>query len=117
MARTELTVTTLQGAYGAYGANEADVTMAAADVANGNTVEMQEGDILLAHNTGGAPYYLTIDGVADPYGRDTGIEQYDIDADELAVFGPYQFPGWRQSDGGLYIDAENAAIRLGVLRA
>jgi hypothetical protein len=41
MARTDLTKVTAEGPYGNYGANEADVTMAAADVQTATSSHMR----------------------------------------------------------------------------
>lgn len=115
-ARTELTVTTLEGAYGDYGVNDADVTMAGADVANGNTFTLNEGDILIAHNTNVGAQTVTIDSVADVYGRTGDITTYSLAADDYAAFGPFKRPGWAQTGGQLHVDATHAEVLLGVLR-
>ncbi|MBU2249525.1 MAG: hypothetical protein KKD77_22450 [Gammaproteobacteria bacterium] len=112
-----MTVTTMEGAYGDYGANEADVAMAAADVGNGNYWVLKEGDVLLAHNTNVGAQTITIASVADKYGRSGNIAAYSIGADEYAVFGPFQFHGWRQTTGWIHVDAASADVLLGVLRA
>lgn len=118
MARTALTVTTLEGAFGDYGANEADITMAAADVANGNSIDgLKEGDIVIAYNSDVGAQTVTFTSVADPStGRTGDITAYSIGASEYAAFGPFKSRGWRQSDGDLYIDASDAGVLLGVLR-
>jgi len=118
MARTALTVTTLLDAYGDYSAGAADVTLAAGDVGNGNDFTLQEGDIVIAQNSDGAnPYYITIDSVADAqHNREGDITEYALAAADVAVFGPFKHNGWRQADGKMYIDVENAAVLVGILR-
>ena len=109
-------MTTALGPYGDYStANAADLTMAAADVGNGNQFASSGRDLLVAYNSGGSPYYVTVSSVADPYGRTGDITQYDVGAGEYAVFGPFKRPGWIQTDGYVYVDAENAAVYLGVV--
>ena len=116
MARTSLTKTTALGSYGDYStANAADLTMAAADVVNGNQFVSTGRDLLIARNSGGSAYYVTVSSSEDPYGREGDITQYDVGAGEVAIFGPFKRPGWVQSDGYIYVDAENAAVYLGVV--
>lgn len=117
MARTLLTVTTLEGAYGDYGAGDADITMAAADAAQGNAFVLREGDILFADNTTGGALTVTIDSVADDRGRTGDITAYSIGAGEYAAFGPFGRPGWAQpSTYYLHVDASAVGVKLGVLR-
>lgn len=116
MARTSLTKTTALGAYGTYSAAAAKLTMTAADVANMNQVTFGGEDLVIAHNTGGSPYTLTITSVADPFGRTQDITTYSIPAGEYAIFGPFKAAGWLQSDGKLYLAASNASVLLGVVK-
>ena len=116
MARTDLTESTAEGAYGDYGANEADVTMAAGDAVNGNQFTATGNDLLIAHNTGAGAETVTITSVADEYGRSGNITTYSIGAGEYAAFGPFKRHGWMQSDGEIYVDVSSADIKLGVVR-
>jgi hypothetical protein len=116
MARASLTKTTALGAYGTYSAAAAKLTMAAANVADMNQFTFGGEDLIVAHNTGGSPYTLTISSVADPYGRTQDITTYSIPAGEYAVFGPFKAPGWLQSDGKIYLAASNASVLLGVVK-
>jgi hypothetical protein len=117
MARTTLTKTTALGAYGDYSvANAADVTMTAADTSNKNQFVVSSSDLVIAYNSGGSAYTVTIDSAADPhYGREGDITTYSIGAGEHAVFGPFKRPGWVQSDGYVYLEASNAAVYFGVI--
>lgn len=116
MARTPLVVTTLEGAYGDYGAGEADITMAAADIAVQNDFTLNEGDIVFAHNTSGGALTVTINSVADEKGRTGDITTYSVGAGEYAAFGPFTRPGWVQTTGKLHLEASGVAVKLGVLR-
>lgn len=118
MPRTTLTKTTALGAYSAsYAtANAADLTMTAADVSNKNQFVCSSSDLVVAHNGGGSAYTVTITSVADPhYARTGDIATYSIGAGEYAVFGPFQRPGWVQTDGYIYLEASNAAVLFGVV--
>lgn len=115
MARTDLTKTTALGAYGTYAVNAADLTMAAADVVNKNQFVASGNDLIVAHNTGASAYTVTISSAPDPYGRSGDIAAYSIGAGEYAVFGPMKLPGWMQTDGKVYLEASNAAVKFGVV--
>jgi len=116
MARTSLTKTTALGAYGTYSANAADLTMAAADVGDKNQFTFAGNDLVVAHNTAGTAQTVTISSVADPYGRTGDIDTYSIGAGEYAVFGPFEAAGWQQSDGKVYLEADSADVKLGVVK-
>lgn len=115
MARTSLTKTTALGAYGSYSANAADLTMAAADTSNLNQFTANGNDLVIAHNTGGSAYTITITSVADPFNRTGDIATYSLGAGEYAIFGPFKAAGWQQSDGKIYLQASNAAVHFGVV--
>jgi len=116
MPRTLVVHTTMLGAYGTYGANLADITMAAADVGNKQYISLVEGDILIAHNTGAGAQTVTIDSVASPTtGRTGSITTYSIGIGEYAVFGPFRLRGWGSS-GLLNFEADSADVLFGVLR-
>lgn len=117
MARTTLTPNTALGwLHGSYTANAADLTMTAADAVNYNEVVASGNDLVIAHNTGGSAYTVTITSAADPYGRTGDISAYSLGAGEYAVFGPFRNLGWMQTDGKLYFQASNAAVKFGVVR-
>ena len=116
MARTTLTKTTALGPYGDYSAaNAADLAMAAADTTNYNQFVASSRDLVIAHNTGGSAYTVTITSSDDPYGRTGDVAAYSLGAGEYAVFGPFKRPGWVQADGYVYLQASNAAVKFGVV--
>ena len=100
----------------AYSANAADLTMTAADVSNYEEVALTGAEIIIAHNTGASAYTITISSVADAQGRTGDIAAYSLGAGEYAVFGPFGTEGWLQSDGKLYFQASDAAVKFGVVR-
>ncbi len=117
MARTTLTAKAALGnATNAYTAGAADLTMTAADVANKNEVVASGNDLVIAHNTGGVAYTVTITSVADPYGRTGDIATYSLDAGDYVVFGPLKNEGWMQSNGKLYFEASNAGVKFGIVK-
>lgn len=118
MARTTLTKTTALGAYGDYSvANAADLTMTAADTSNQNQFVASSRDLVIAHNTGGSAYTVTVTSAEDPhYNRSGDITTYSIGAGEIAILGPFKRPGWVQADGYVYLEANNAAVEFGVVQ-
>ena|SRR3990172_6212686 len=118
MARTVLTKTTPLGSYPTLPlvANSADVTMTAADVANKNSFAASGNDLIIVQNTDAVnPYTVTITSIADDYKRTGDITAYTLQAGEIAVLGPFKLPGWQQADRSIYLEANNAAIKFGVL--
>lgn len=113
MARTTLTKTT---APGGYAAAAVAVTMTAADVANKNQFRVAGSDLLIVHNTGASQRTFTITSSADPiFGRTKDITAETIDAGVIKVFGPIHPTGWIQSDGYVYLEANNAEVKFGVV--
>lgn len=115
MARTTLTKTTPVGSYGTYSAAAAKMTMTAADVANKNQFVATGHDLVVAYNSGGSPYTVTITSAPDEFGRSGDITTYSVPAGETHIFGPFKLPGWQQTDGKIYLEASNASILFGVI--
>lgn len=118
MARATLTKTTPLGSKSSlYTANAADITFAAANVSDKNQFVASGKDLVLAWNSNPTnPYTVTITSVADPtYGRTGDITTYSLAAGEIACFGPLVLEGWSQTDGKIYLEASNAAIKFAVL--
>lgn len=113
MARTTLTKTAAPGPYAADGVA---LTLTAADTANNNQFVASGKDIVIAQNTdGAAAHNVTITSVADDKGRTGDITNHSVPADGIAVFGPFEVAGWRQSDGKIYLEADNASIKFGII--
>lgn len=117
MPRTTLTALAALGPWGAYSvANSADLPMSAADVGNKNQVAATGNDLVIAHNTGGSPYTITITSIADPRNNRTGdITTYSLGAGEYAAFGPFKGVGWKHTDGYIYFEASNALVKFGIV--
>ncbi len=113
MAPTALTKTTAPGSFAAAGVA---VTLAAADVGNGNKFVATGNDLVVVQNTDAVnPYTYTITSVADPYGRTKDITTESIAPSAIRIFGPMKQTGWMQTDGTILILASNAAVKIGVI--
>lgn len=112
MARQTLTKATAPGAYATAGAA---ITMTAADTVNKEQFVSTGKELVIAQNTGGSPYTVTINSVADEYGRTGDVTAYSVAAGAIAVFGPFPVHGWRQSDDKIYLEANNTAVKFGVI--
>jgi len=114
--RVTLVKTTPLGAYASYATiNSADMVMAAADVSGYNQFVASGNDLVVAFNSDSGAQTLTINSVADPYGRTGNITTYSIGAGEYAIFGPFRQDGWMQTDGKIYLAASSALVKLGVI--
>lgn len=91
--------------------------MTAADTSNKNSFPLTGREVVIAHNTGASAYTVTITSVDDRYGRSEDISAESIAAGDIRVYGPgLALEGWQQTDGSLYLEANNAAVKFGVLR-
>jgi len=114
--RVTLVKTTPLGAYGSYATiNTADMTMAAADTDGKNQFVASGNELVVAFNSDSGAQTLTVNSVADPYGRTGNIATYSIGAGEYAIFGPFRLDGWKQTDGKIYLEASSALVKLGVI--
>lgn len=112
MAATTLTKTVSPGKYSQTGTA---VTMAGADVGNGNDFAQDRDVLVIAQNTGGSPYTVTITSQADPqYGRTGDVNAQSLAAGEIRIF-RLTGPGWADSNGKINISATNAAVQFGVV--
>lgn len=115
--RITLTKTIALGSYGNYAtAGVADLTMTAADTSDLNQFVANGNDLVIAHNTGASAYTVTITSMPDPFGRTKDIAAYQLEVGDYAVFGPFALTGWVQTDGKIYLQANNAAIKFGVVQ-
>jgi hypothetical protein len=110
MARTAIAGQAAPGCTGA-GVTGLILTQTAADTGNNNSTPSTGKELLVAYNSDGAnTYTVTVTSVADPLGRTGDISAFSIAHGKIAIFGPFQQTGWRQPDGNLYYQANNAAI-------
>lgn len=93
------------------------VTMAAADTVNNNYLTAKTHFLLIAHNTGGSPYTITIPSKAFPPSNRTGnVTAQSLAAGEIRVF-ELTIQGWgdtANSNKLAGIVCSNAAIKLGI---
>jgi len=106
---------TAQAAPGKWPAAGAVVTFLAADVTNKEQFTLTGRELLLAKNTGGSPFTVTINSVNDPYNRTKDITAESVAAGAERMFGPLDVVGWKQTDGRLYFEASNVAIQFAVI--
>jgi len=117
MPRTTLTPQNPPGAYpGTIAANAADMTFAAADVANKNQFAATGKELLVVRNDNVGAQTVTINSVVDTFKRTGDITAYSLGASEYAFFGPFPVGGWRQTDGNLYLEGSHADIKFAVIR-
>jgi hypothetical protein len=118
MGRTTLTRTTPLGPYPTLqpAADALDLILTAADTTNNNQILLDGPVIVVAHNTGVAARTLTITSSADAQNRTGDISAYSIGAGEYACFKIDQTTGWKQTDGYLYLQANNAEVKIGAIR-
>ena len=83
---------------------------------DGNQIALTGNQLLLVRNTDGAVTYgVTVESSDDPYGRRGHIQGVPIPPSIIKSFCKFPKAGWRQSDGYLYLNAENVAIEFMVL--
>lgn len=118
MGRTTLTRTSPVGPYPTLpvSANALDLVMTGADITNNNQILLDGPMIVIAQNTDTVDRTITLTSSADPQKRTGDISAYTLSADEIAAFKIDQIAGWAQTDGYLYLQANNAAVKLGAIR-
>lgn len=100
----------------AVAANSLDIAFTAADVANGNQVKLTGRELLLVKNGHAAdPHNFTIESVPDGCNREADITAYSLAAGEYAAFWLGSITGWRQTDGYLYLSADDASIMFAII--
>jgi hypothetical protein len=112
-----LTPVTIKGPFEAIAANGADFTFAAGSTGT-DTIACTGRQIILALNSDPTnPYTVTISSVDDEKGRSEDITAYSLAAGEYAVFGVglTNAAGWKQTNGTIIVDVENAAVKWAVL--
>jgi hypothetical protein len=92
------------------------LTFTAADTSNGNKVALTGKELILVQNSGASAYTVTVTSAPDSLGRTKDIVAESIAAGVIKAFGVPQVEGWRQTDGTLSLDANNAAIKFAVIR-
>jgi len=91
------------------------LTETAADVTNKEQVKWTGREIIVAHNTGASARTVTITSTADSLGRTGDITADSIAAGAIAFYGPFNGEGWKQADGYIYFEANNAEVKFGII--
>ena len=121
MARVLVAAQTTPGAYPTLpvGANSKDLTFQVCDSGLGNYSPIVESKTLvLIQNIAVGAKTVSFTSVADAYGRTGDITNYSVGASEIAMFGPFKAAGWSHgvgADGGVWIDGEDANIKIAVV--
>lgn len=94
------------------GANDID------DGADDNDFAATGRDLLIVHNSTGAPVNLLVTSVADRFGRETDPNPLSlaIPAGETHRFGPLATAGWAASNGRIKIQASATGLRAAILQ-
>ena len=116
-ARVTLTKLTACGSYPSLqpAVNTLDLPMTAASTASKDQFAATGNDLIIAHNTGAGAHTVTISSVANAKNRTGDITAYSIDAGEIAVIGPLKNLGWTQTDGKIYLEANHAEVKFGII--
>lgn len=117
MARVNITPVAVIGPYPALpvAANALDIVLTAADASEKNQASVAGSrQLLLALNTGAGAHTVTLTSAADDKGRSGDISAYSVGAGELMAF-LFKSPGWRQTDGKLYFEANDPEVKFAVI--
>ena len=113
MARTDLSPIVAGGPYA--GALDT-IVFTAADVANKNAFKLTGRELILVQNTDASARNVTLTSVDDPYGRQETVGPVSVAAGAVRAFWAGALPGWIQSDGKFYLEADNVAVTFAVVR-
>lgn len=119
MARTPITSASIRQLipqHTTVSAGAADLANEAGDSVDGNEVDCTGTELVIVENTDAGAQTVTFTAAPDEIGRAGAITAYSVAAGAIAIFGPFNTSGWRQTDGKLYIDVSDALVFLGVLR-
>ena len=89
-------------------------TFTAANVTDKQETPCTGRELIVARNSGASSRTITIEGVPI-YGRDGDITAESIAAGAVKVFGPFNRKGFRQTDGMIYFEANNAEVLFAVI--
>lgn len=97
------------------GAGTMTLTETAADATNKEQFVPSGDDLIIAHNIGASARTISFTSVADEQKRTGDVTAYSIAAGGIAVF-RMKKPGWLQTDGKIYIEANNAEVKWAVVQ-
>lgn len=115
MARTTITPASAPGQFPTAGAA---AVFTAADVGNMNQALASGKDLIIVRNTNATSpeqsHTFTLSSVADEKNRYGNITDT-IPAGATRVYGPLPWLGWKQTDGYLYFNANDAEVVIAVV--
>ena len=118
MARTSLTPNAPLGPYPSLppSANALDLTWTAADTVNKNQFNFNGPKLILARNSHAVTAYtVTLTSKVDNRNRTGDITSYSLDAGDVMAFKIDSSEGWQQSDGYVYLEANNASVLFAII--
>ncbi len=101
---------------GTVNAGDLTVVPVAADVANGNNFVPAPNDVLHVWNSGAGPFTITLTSAPDERKRLADITTYNLAINDIITFNYGDLIGWIQSDGTVWINGANVAIKFWVER-
>ncbi len=113
MARTPIVPQALPGSWSITGVA---ATNQAADTSLYNSFKPSGKDVVIAFNSGASPYTVTITSTPDDKGRTGDAGPVTLAAGEIRVFGLLPMLGWQQTDGTVYLQASNAAVKFSIFQ-
>lgn len=78
------------------------------DSTNNHYFNLEEGDILVAYNSGVSAVEVTLKSVADSKAGRVEDEIHDLAAGAFGFFGPFKADGWKNSSGQIDVDVETS---------
>jgi ABC-type molybdate transport system substrate-binding protein len=116
MARTAITVQQLTGPYPATPFAPDALTFAAMDVGNKNDFVFTGNELIIIYNSDATTARTIIfTAVADPYKRTNNIT-VSVAAETYRIYQATDITGWLQSDGKFYLEGDNVALKVAVVR-
>lgn len=91
------------------------LTMTAANISDLNQFVASGKDLIVIHNTGATSHTFTVTSAADERGRTKDITTETIAAGVYKVIGPLDLTGWVQTDGKVYLAANDAEVKFGIV--
>lgn len=88
----------------------------AGDVANGLQFTMSGKDLILIFNNDAAPQTVTINSVADPYGRTGDITAFSMAAGTYYLAGPLPKLGYQQAGGFCFLTSSTVTVKFAIIQ-
>ncbi len=99
-----------------YATSASSITWTTGDPTNGHKVVLTGREVVVAINNGSLTQGVTVQSVADKYGREGDSDYIILGSSQVIFFQMFPTHGWIQSDGYLYIDVSSATIGVAVIK-